>query len=393
VGQKKRAAGEEHDWVDPRSNPKPTKTPHRLRITGDEAAISDLIDLCKKGRIYEVERWVRSGKPLQVQLEDSGPWRRPKTPLKIAIDTGQHDLALLLLCNGYSTGVEPPGTINFALEKRAWNFVDLMLDWGADPSQADPYFILDTYRRSMIDHFWELGVDYSQDNTLASYLAESTRNKPAYGWAKNHYSDPKIAFQLALALQDAVSEDREKAVCLLLWAGADPHRKVPSLRWGSGTEDDPDDERCSAVECAVICGHGRLLRHLKPDPEFDDFEDLYSSASDPITLRSLAALRPASDWSKTIVRVINSWSYSWRDRGERECLRQVFEDQCGRLSTLDDDGCRHLRRSMLKLDDHDLSWLLRSLGKSDYCDRSIFLELIRTPTMKRRMIRMGLEKG
>ncbi len=357
----KRPATEvEHYWVDPRSDPKPTKTPQRQRVTGDEAAIIDLMNLCKQGRVYEVERWVRAGKPLQVRLEEKGPWRRPQTPLRIAIDTGQHDLALLLLCNGYCAGVEPSGTINFALQQRAWAFVDLMLGWGTDPSQADPYFILDTYQRSIMDRFWKLGVDYAQDNILASYLAESTRNKPAFGWAKNHSSEPKIAFQLALALEDAVSEDREKAVCLLLWAGADSHRKVPSLRWGSGTEDDPDDDHYSAVESAVISGHGRLLRHLKPDPEFDDFEELYTWASDPITMRALAALQPASEWSKTIVRVINSWSYSWRDRGERECLRHVFEDQCGRLSSLDDDGCRHLRRSMLKLNDHDLSH--RSLG-------------------------------
>ncbi len=169
----------EHRWVDPRTDPKPPPVSLKPRVAEDETEIVELMELCKNGRIYEVERWIRSGKPLQVRLEGRGSWHRPKTPLKVAIDTGQYDLALLLLCNGYSTKVEPPGTLNFALEQRAWDFVDLMLDWGTDPGQADPYFILDTYQRAIMDRFWELGVDFSQDNTLASYLAEATRNKPA----------------------------------------------------------------------------------------------------------------------------------------------------------------------------------------------------------------------
>ncbi len=381
----------EYRWVDPRAEPEPPSVPLELRVAEDEADIAELMDFCKQGRIYEVERWTRVGRPLQVELEGAGPWQRPETPLKIAIETGQHDLALLLLCNGYNTEVEPPGTLNFALERRAWDLVELMLDWGTDPNRADPCFILDTYQRTIMDRFWDLGLDFSQNNTMASYLTEATRNKPAYGWARQHNSDPKIAYQLALALEVAVSEDREKAVSLLLWAGADPHRSVPSLRWGSGIEDDHDDDRQPAVECAAHAGHGHLLRHLKPDPELDDIDELFSCVSDPITLRHLAALQPPQDWSMTIVRNIHMWSYVWRDSHARECLRQVFEDQCERLSTLDIDGCRELRRSMLKLNDYDLKWLLRMLGKVDYCDRLIFLELIRTSAMKKRMIGVGLE--
>ena len=122
-------------------------------------------------------------------------------------------------------------------------------------------------------------------------------------------------------------------------------------------------------------------------------DELYSWASDPTALRHLAAIQPPSDWSTTIVRNIHSWGYAWRETKARECLRHIFEDQCGCLRTLDDDGCRNLRRSMLRLNDYDLKWLLPMLGKADYCERSIFLELIRTPAMRTRMVRMGLEKS
>jgi hypothetical protein len=52
--------------------------------------------------------------------------------------------------------------------------------------------------------------------------------------------DREAARELAVALFDAVSasEMREKAVSLLLWAGADPHLRVPSLRWASLEEDE-----------------------------------------------------------------------------------------------------------------------------------------------------------
>jgi hypothetical protein len=242
-----------------------------------------------------------------------GPWHHPATPLSAAIESGLHDLVLLLLCNGYRTELEPQSPLNPALRRRAWATIDLLLAWGADPKAADPHAVLDTYQHSMMERFWDLGLDLARGRSLAWYLSESTRNKPAYGWAKRHHEDPRVARALALALGGAVWEEREKAVALLAWAGADPHRRVPSLRY-SEDDDDPEEDRSSAIELAVMLGRGTLLKYLSPDPEIDDFEELWDSVCDPDTVDRLFDLRPPLDWSKAIRRNVSrmGWFYEWR---------------------------------------------------------------------------------
>jgi len=284
--------------------------------------------------------------------------------------------------------------LDLVLRKRAWDFVELLTAWGADPKGADPYTVLDTYQSSLMERFWDAGVDFTRHNRLADYLSTSTRNKPAYGWARRHNDDGRVAYQLALALGDAVFETAEKAALLLLWAGADPHRKVPSLRWGSGIDGDPEEEHESAVEVAVQLGHGNLLRHLKPDPGIDDFEELYAHVCDPETLEYLFDLQPPSDWSKTIVQTAGPLGWSYRGGwSSRRCLEHVFEHHWGQLSTLDLDGCQDLRRYLLKVEsDSDHSWLLQKLAKPHHCDEAIFAELTRTPAIRRKMESLRLDK-
>ena len=60
-----------------------------------------LRQLCREGSLYDVERWIADGKPLQLAPEAIGKGTRPKTALQIALETGQHSLASLLLKSGY----------------------------------------------------------------------------------------------------------------------------------------------------------------------------------------------------------------------------------------------------------------------------------------------------
>ena len=378
-------------WVDPRSQPRPSDDRPYRHVSNDPSDVTELVELCTNGRVYAVERWIKAGRPLQGVDPELEPWRTPTTPLAVAIDTNQHDLALLLLCNGYRTDLEPESPLDLALRRRSWGFLELLLEWGADPTAADPDAVLDTYQLELMERFWDLGLDLTRDRSLASYLAESTRNKPAYGWAKRHCEDSRVAYALALALNEAVREPREKAVALLVWAGADPHRPVPSLRY-SRVDDDPDDDRSSAVERAVAFGHGALLKYLSPSPDLDEFEELYASVCDTDALDRLFDVQPPQDWSRAIVRNISrlSWWFG-NPSAHRACLVRIFEHHWGRLSVLSDGGCQQLRRDLLKLErDSDLSWLLTNLAKPHLCDERVFGELVRTPAIRRRMTRMGL---
>ena len=74
---------------------------------------------------------------------------------------------------------------------------------------------------------------------LAEALAYHTSNKPLFGLVKRHSEhDPKIQMELNIALAHHASEENEKGVMLCLWAGADPHAPVHSLRFPGFTDDD-----------------------------------------------------------------------------------------------------------------------------------------------------------
>jgi hypothetical protein len=59
--------------------------------------VRPLHQLCREGRLYDVERWIADGKPIQQKPEALTKGARPKTALHIALETGQHSLAALLL--------------------------------------------------------------------------------------------------------------------------------------------------------------------------------------------------------------------------------------------------------------------------------------------------------
>ena len=154
--------------------------------------------------------------------------------------------------------------------------------------------MIDTYRSDLIDRFWKVGLDYTADPAFVTYLAH-TVNKPLYGWLRRNRSDQRLQDTLDVALLEAVTEDREVPVHLLLWAGADPHRKVPSVRELGDPEAWEDPEMLSSsAEQAILYGRHQLFRVLRVGT-MPDLEDQMAHAHDTSTLEMLVALRPPSD--------------------------------------------------------------------------------------------------
>jgi hypothetical protein len=73
--------------------------------------VRPLHQLCREGRLYDIERRITDGKPLQLTPEAVPKGTRPKTALQIALETGQHSLATLLLRNGYRLDLERYATL------------------------------------------------------------------------------------------------------------------------------------------------------------------------------------------------------------------------------------------------------------------------------------------
>ncbi len=376
------------DFIDPRNNPAPP-----ARVSREPAAhgeqLQELIAYCSAGRVYDVERWIQAGRPIQAH-----DYKRPKrssflSPLRAAVRSRHRDVVLLLLCNGYRLDLEPTewdSVLDEALSLRAFDIMDLLLRWGADPTKVHVYHVLDTYQIELIDRFWKAGLDYTADSSFASYLAE-TPNKPLYGWLKNHRSDQRLQDALDAALCEAVKANKVMAVHLLRWAGADPHRKVPSVSDLGGADSWDEEMVSSSAEMAILYGRHELFNVLRV-AELPDLEAQFSHVDDAETLKKLLAIRRPSDWSGVIVNFIRELgSFFWRERtwAARAAL-EFIGTSGGRLATLPVDQLGWLRRDLLAIkNSDDFLWVLRWLRQEQHCDSAIYADLIRTPSMKKKM--------
>jgi hypothetical protein len=376
------------EFIDPRSNPQPP-----ARVSREPAAhgeeLRELIQLSLAGRVYDVERWIQDGKPIQA-LNYKRQGKAPVvSPLRTAVRKKHRDLVLLLLCNGYRLDLEPSdlnSVLDEALGLRAFDILDLMLNWGADPTGVEAYSVVDTYKSDLIDRFWRAGVDYSTDPQFVSYLAH-TVNKPLYGWLRRNRSDQRLQDALDVALLEAVMEDEEVPVHLLLWAGADPHRRVPTAReLGRPDAWDPDTVFSSA-EAAITFGRHRLFDLLRIEA-MPNLETQASRARDTWTLRKLVALGQPSDWSEVILAFIRQMCPPW-GRGSSWDARDALgfiASSGGKLTTVPVDQMRYLRSQLLDLQQaDDFLWLLRWLKREKHCEPATYQELTRTTSMRKKI--------
>jgi hypothetical protein len=375
------------DFVDPRADPRPPFGGPTRQPAEDAADVADLSRLCAAGRIYEVERWIHDGRPIHaLSYRPRGGQKRIKSPLEIAIETKQHDLAVLLLCNGFPPDGDGESLLIRTLEERQFEFFELLLSWGADPLLVDPSTVLDTYDADLYERFWQLGLDLTSNHSLARVLARKSSNQPAYGWARRHREEPRVARQLAIALLEAVVENRERAVGLLMWAGADPRKPVPDLRF-SREEVDADDDWSTAMVYAVMYGHGHLLKSLKPHPERDDFDKLWSWVCDEAALDYLAKRGKPTDWSRVLTRNLEQTLHRYAGGDiARKCVEKLTVEYSARLTTMSPESMSYFRRELLKCDDDSRSrWVLRWLSYPETCEPALFEELTRTTAVRNKL--------
>src|SRR5580700_2461670 len=80
-----------------------------------------LATLCQQGKLYEVEKWIASGKSL------AGPPECKTTPLQIALDRGFHSLVELLARNDCGQEAKNHSLMN-AVSKRNLEFIELLVN-------------------------------------------------------------------------------------------------------------------------------------------------------------------------------------------------------------------------------------------------------------------------
>ncbi|WP_447985465.1 ankyrin repeat domain-containing protein [Nitrospira sp. Nam74] len=370
--------------------PKPSFISPPLRqLAASPEALKELHRLCREGRLYEVERWITEGKPLQLAVGPLQKSARGKTTLEIAIETGQHSLTHLLLKYGYELAREFRSPLDAALQARRWDLVDLLLDNGADLHSADVYHV------ELYERCWLSGYDLTNRHEMAAILGHSSSNRPLLGFVKRHRAeDPKIQYEINLALGYQVKEGNERGVNLCLWAGADPH--APATSEPAASDEDGEEDRFrgwSAIEVAAREGHLSILKRLGPDPARDDFDNLYQWAKDGHIITYLATICPPKDLTSIL-----SWHVRWLD----DCFPWSSRTGIGTIDALLSCKVRwqetrpeqlaDIRRSLLKATDYDFSTVIRRLKREDVCESQTFNELIRTPRIQARVLALGLIK-
>jgi len=363
--------------------------------------IKPLHQLCREGRLYDVERGIADGKPLQLPLEAVPKGARPKTALQIALQTGQHSLATLLLQNGYRLELERYAPLDLALRSRRWDLFDLLLDWGGDLRSVDVYTVLETYNSDLYERFRASGYDLTERHAMASILGHSTSNRPLLGFVKRHRAeDPKIQRELNIALGDHAREGNERGVALCLWAGADPHVPALSLNLGiaenAASEDDEEPFLgWSAIEEAARAGHLGILKRLGPDPARDNFDELYEYAGCGSIVTFLLTMQPPRDLTRILW-----WHFRWlEDRfsymGSGYQSTGVIEAilKCGvRWEEKDPERLADIRRSLSRMNDYHLKAILHYLERPEICAPETYHELVRTPKMHARLVSLGMYK-
>lgn len=361
------------------------------------AEIRPLHQLCRDGRLYEVERWITEGKPLHLAPDAVGKGSRPKTALQIAIETGQHSLTLLLLNHGYRLELERYSPLDLALQSRRLDIFDLLIDHGAELKSADVYNVLNTYNGDLYERFRNAGYDLAARHEMGAILGHGTSNRPLLGFAKRHRTDdPKIQRELNLALGYHAEAGNERGVNLCLWAGADPHTPVSDSEENEPKDASKEEEYFkgwSAIEKAGKAGHLTILKRLGPDPKWDNFDNLYTYTDHSFIIDFLGTIEPPKDltsilsWHLMWLANPLPWS-TWRGTGTIESVLNCKT----RWQEPNREHIGRIRRLVIKLSDYHLRTIISRLKRPEICSPETYQELVRTPTMQTRLLSLGLLK-
>lgn len=376
-----------------------------IKRTADYEGIKPLIELCKAGKLFEVQAWVSAGKPVNPPPPPP-KGRRGKTPLEIAIEHGFHSLVEVLLKAGAvqePIGYDSP--MNRALGMRRMDIVTLLVEHGFDPRSVNMRHVFETWDPTIMEYFIERGADVEDGNPFAYAFCQRIRT--AFRVFKQ-YRDrfPSLREQANRALRYHSKEGNLKWVSLMLWVGADPYAPGPE---DDVSDPDPHHEGFSAIELAAMHRHLDIfgIRQLRLDPKHPGLKSTIYSLSDtegfPILKRFLESGMNPNDEESGKCSTINSllhtmdWTHSlsfWdqpRDGGklDTERSRQAMKAihllmKHGAKWNADEKHDIHsARRTLLKMKPDytvEFIWLLAKFGA---CPRDCVEALIGTPSMKR----------
>ena len=239
-------------------------------LTKEES--KELLALCRSGRLYEVEDWIRAGRSLQIADGVRG------TPLQVAVQKGFRSLIELLARNESQVKVKNKA-LYWAVERRRMDLVELLIKNGAEAASVPFVEVLRTWDPKIIRFFLGHEADLIRDQPFAHALADEVRTALRI-FKECQETRPELTHHLKQQAESALRffthTGNLKGVNLMLGLGADPRTKGPMVY--SHYDDDPECHG-TAIEEACLSGRLEILRRFKVSPEVDDLPALFRSAA------------------------------------------------------------------------------------------------------------------
>ncbi|HWR54444.1 MAG TPA: ankyrin repeat domain-containing protein, partial [Bryobacteraceae bacterium] len=236
-------------------------------LTREES--KELLALCRAGRLYEIEDWIKAGKSIQMAEGVRG------TPLQIAVVKGFRSLIELLVRNESQVKLKNKA-LAWAIEHRRMDLAQLLVRERAEIASLPFYEVLRTWDPKIIRFFLDRGADVIRDQPFADEVRTALRI-----FKECREKHPELAGQLTQQAESALRffshTGNLKWVELMLGLGADPRSKGPMVY----SDHDGDHAECYVTGVEEACSLGKLdvLQRFKVRPETDDLPELLRSAS------------------------------------------------------------------------------------------------------------------
>jgi hypothetical protein len=353
----------------------------------------ELLELCRDGKLYEVEEWIRQGKSIRVH-----PKSRDE-PTRLVLRKGFHSL-LELLIRHTTSQEELDGVLVQAVRKQRFDAVRMLVEHGANPLKVAFVDVACAWDPGMMRYFLEKGTDVLADDAMAYAL--TSRVQTALGF----YMDCKAAHpewadalqrQLDMALAIHCREGNEGWVAKLIWAGGNPYAKGRDMECKKNA-DKPWTQICGAEEAAHK-GHLKVLELLDLDIDNPISQEILESAcagmhEDTVRYllklginpndkedggsRGLEAVLLRIDWGKQMQR----FSPSFSDTASK-CLsmaRKLIRHKA--RWTPDAYVLRATRRAACEASPEQMTELVGQLGRPGVCDPEILRRFVDNPKIQ-----------
>ena len=373
----------------------------RLRARSREE-ISPLVELCRKGQLFEVQEWIAAGKP--VNLPEPVPYERRAlpSPLEVAVEKGFHSLVRVLLEAGaLNESRLSASPIHMAIHAKRMDLIELMLECDMDMSEVDMEVVIGTRDPALVEYFIGKGADMETGNPLAAALSDGIRTAlRIYFKYKDRY--PSFREQLNIALRHHAGAGHRKWIALTLWAGADPY--APGL-----TEPDDDDE-ATAVEYAVLSGQPEafdMLTRKRFDPDDPDLLAVFRypaakrcvETMERIVARGFRFTRLLPESSRVIQDNLEHLPYggiespylvSNRPKAYMVAIRIMAEHGAKWMPTV--AKIKEARKALLKMPPAYVDYLAWVMTTNKACEPAVLEELLRTPAIQAHIAKSGIRR-